>query len=130
MSGAEQTGAEVLALRAARQSALGACTALLLALAVSFVSTRSDAPALVMQDEVGLRLDPNVATAAELELLPGIGPKLAKNIVAFRAAVSSRPAFRCAEDLDAVRRIGPITVDRLRPYLSFPLQPVTGQEEQ
>lgn len=66
-----------------------------------------------------LTIDPNTASAAELMLLPRIGPKLAENIVRFRESVPRRPAFDCAEDLDAVERIGPATVALLRPYLRF-----------
>jgi competence ComEA-like helix-hairpin-helix protein len=69
---------------------------------------------------VQLRLDPNRATAAELELLPRIGPKLAQAIIAYRDASVKKPAFAAAEDLDGVPRIGPATVELLRPYLSFP----------
>jgi len=69
---------------------------------------------------VQLRLDPNRATAAELELLPRIGPKLAQAIITYREAAVKKPAFAAAEDLDRVPRIGPVTVELLRPYLSFP----------
>lgn len=67
-----------------------------------------------------LRLDPNVATAAELELLPGVGPTVAANIIAYRESAERQPAFTRPEDLDAVPRIGPVTIERLRPHLRFP----------
>lgn len=66
--------------------------------------------------DVGLRIDPNTATQAELALLPGVGPTLAENI---RAARRAR-RFRTVEDLDAVPRIGPKTIERLRPALNLP----------
>jgi competence ComEA-like helix-hairpin-helix protein len=69
---------------------------------------------------VQLRLDPNRANAAELELLPRIGPKLAAAIIAYRDSVSQQPAFRTPEDLKHVPRIGPATVELLRPHLCFP----------
>lgn len=72
--------------------------------------------------ELGLRLDPNTATADELALLPGIGPRLAEHILAYRAAVTP-PAFRAPPDLERVSRIGPLTAARLRPYLRFPPAP-------
>jgi competence protein ComEA len=59
-------------------------------------------------------LDPDRATAADWERLPGIGPSLAARIVADRAA---RGPFGGAEGLARVRGIGPKTVARLRPYL-------------
>lgn len=62
----------------------------------------------------GTTLDVNSATAADLELLPGIGPALAQRIVDDRAR--SGP-FRTVEDLDRVRGIGPRTVERLRPFV-------------
>jgi DNA uptake protein ComE-like DNA-binding protein len=62
---------------------------------------------------------PNLAGAEELELLPGIGPVLARRIVSFRESAAKRPAFAKPDDLIAVQRIGPITVERLRPFLTF-----------
>lgn len=56
----------------------------------------------------------NTASAAELELLPGIGPALAARIVADRAA---NGPFRSVEELARVRGIGPRTVERVRPYV-------------
>ncbi len=76
--------------------------------------------ALLSAEDARLRLNPNTATPAELELLPRIGPKLAASIVAYRDRVADRPAFQCATDLDRVPRIGPVTVDGLRPFLAFP----------
>jgi DNA uptake protein ComE-like DNA-binding protein len=69
--------------------------------------------------QLQLRLDPNIASEAELNLLPRIGPGIAAQIVAYRAAAKQSPAFRSAADLDRVPRIGPATVDALRPYLRF-----------
>lgn len=60
------------------------------------------------------RLDPDRATAAEWERLPGIGPSLAARIVADRDAHGD---FGSPEGLLRVRGIGPRTVERLRPYL-------------
>lgn len=56
----------------------------------------------------------NKAGAAELELLPGIGPALAQRIVEHRA---KHGRFRRVEDLDAVKGIGPKTLERLRPFV-------------
>ena len=57
------------------------------------------------------RVDLNRADAGELDQLPGIGPVLAGRIVEHRR--TSGP-FRSAEDLLAVRGIGPALFERLR----------------
>ncbi len=60
------------------------------------------------------RLDPDRASTADWERLPGIGPSLAARIVADR---DSRGAFGGPEGLLRVRGIGPKTLDRIRPFL-------------
>ena len=66
-------------------------------------------------------LDLNMATAAELQQLPGIGPTTAAAIVRFRE--KSGP-FRRIEDLLAVRGITKRRLDKLRPYITIvPLAP-------
>jgi len=65
------------------------------------------------------RMDPNLADAASLCCLPGIGPARAKAILAYRKAYGPR-AFRSPEDLTAVKGIGPATVEKLAPHLALP----------
>lgn len=60
---------------------------------------------------VAKRININTATAVELELLPGIGPSLAKRIVDDRDA---HGAFTSAQDLDRVKGIGPRLLEKLR----------------
>ncbi|MFO0840091.1 MAG: helix-hairpin-helix domain-containing protein [Phycisphaerae bacterium] len=67
---------------------------------------------------VTLRIDPNVASADDLMLLPGIGARTAEQIIARRAA-GDHP-FRALADLDAVPRIGPATLARLQGNLALP----------
>ena len=64
----------------------------------------------------GWRIDPNTATAAELELLPRVGPALAGRIVESREADG---AFGSLADLDRVRGIGPRTLELVEPYVEF-----------
>jgi competence ComEA-like helix-hairpin-helix protein len=58
-------------------------------------------------------VDVNRATAAQLTSLPGVGPKMAQRIIAFR----ERTPFRRAEDLRRIKGIGPRMFDRIRPYV-------------
>lgn len=87
-----------------------------------------------------VRIDPNCAPWYELTALPGIGPSRARDIVAHRiahrhavedrvpaaaevnatAGQATAAAFRTAEDLTAVRGIGPRTMQRIAPHLRFP----------
>ena len=64
---------------------------------------------------LGVPLDINQASVAELSQVPGIGPKLAQGIVALRAR---RGVFSKLENLCEVRGIGPATVRRLQSYLT------------
>ncbi len=56
----------------------------------------------------------NTATAAQLALLPHVGPALAKRIVAFRKA---NGPFKKTAELVAVRGIGERSIKTLMPYL-------------
>ena len=61
---------------------------------------------------VGGKLSLNLASQAELEALPHIGPTLAKRIL------RARP-FARVEQLDAVKGIGPATLAKLRPFVKL-----------
>jgi competence protein ComEA len=68
-------------------------------------------------------IDPNTAPWWELTVLPGIGERRARAVVAFResaAKAGTAIAFHSANDLAQVRGIGPRTVERIRPHLHFP----------
>lgn len=70
----------------------------------------------------------NRATAAELQALPGIGPKLAQRILDERA----RQRFRSVDDLRRVPGIGAKTLDRLRPHVTVggaPLHVATATDD-
>lgn len=77
------------------------------------------------QHEIGAisegMVDLNRATAAQLELLPGIGPASAARIVAYREQIGG---FRSVDELDGVSGIGSRTMERLRPLLRVGLEPV------
>lgn len=60
---------------------------------------------------LGLKLDLNVISEAELALVPGIGPSLARKIVEARAG---RGGFARWEDVDRVPGIGASKLELLR----------------
>jgi competence ComEA-like helix-hairpin-helix protein len=59
-------------------------------------------------------LDVNLASAAEFERLPGVGPALAARIVEVRTRDGP---FASVDDLRRVRGVGGATLERLRPRL-------------
>jgi hypothetical protein len=59
-------------------------------------------------------LDLLTAAVDSLELIPGIGPVLARRIAAWRAG---RTDSTEVDDLIEVRGIGPVLLDRIRPFL-------------
>jgi competence ComEA-like helix-hairpin-helix protein len=61
-------------------------------------------------------IDPNAASRAAWDRLPGIGPVTAIAIIEHRRA---RGPFRGPEDLLDVRGIGPRTLEKLRPFLAW-----------
>jgi competence ComEA-like helix-hairpin-helix protein len=93
-----------------------------IALALSFIGLiatiriRSTSSESVGNNPPQFRTDINTAPAAELALLPGIGPELAARIVAEREAGGP---FTTAEQLSRVRGIGPTKIDQVAPMLTF-----------
>lgn len=61
-----------------------------------------------------MRIDLNSADEAQLDLLPGIGPGLARRIVENRSRVG---LFDSIDNLQRVTGIGPRTIERFRPYV-------------
>ena len=64
----------------------------------------------------GETVDPDRASAADLPRLPGVGMRLAKEIVSDREV---RGFFGSAGGLDRVRGIGPAKLSKLEPFLRF-----------
>jgi len=82
-------------------------------------------------DDLASRIDPNTATWQELAVLPAIGEKRAKDIIAYRESFVARQpdgvAFARAQDLMEVKGIGPAMTETLLPHLAFPTtQPAAG----
>ena len=71
------------------------------------------------------KLDLNQASVEELDTLPGVGPAIARRIVAFR---EKNGAFKRIEDLMNVRGIGEKTFLRLRDLITVKA-PSSASEE-
>lgn len=67
-----------------------------------------------------MRVDINSASAAELALLPGIGPALADRIVADR---ETHGPFKTVDELDRVKGVGSMIIQRLRPWCVAQMNP-------
>ncbi len=67
-------------------------------------------------DPATTRIRINTATAAELDLLPGIGPALAARIIESRRVEGP---FSGPADLERVRGIGPKTAENIAPLVRF-----------
>lgn len=59
-------------------------------------------------------VDLNKATQAQLEVLPGVGPKMAERIVAYR---TENGGFKSVDELDEVKGIGEKRMETLRPLV-------------
>jgi competence ComEA-like helix-hairpin-helix protein len=60
-----------------------------------------------------MRIDINTASAAEMSVLPGLGPLLAERFVDNRA---TQGPIASIDDLDRVNGFGPAIIERIRPY--------------
>lgn len=78
--------------------------------AVSSPRVELPSAAALIAMRAGKPIDLNAATLADLELLPGVGPRLAQRIVAAR---KERGAFNSIADLQAVSGIGPAKLERI-----------------
>jgi competence ComEA-like helix-hairpin-helix protein len=99
--------------------ALLVLSALLAILAISTVWARP-----VVPDSLGdygrthwEHIDPNTASWASLQRLPGVGPVLASRIIAHRRQGNH---FTTIHDMDDVKGIGEVRMRRIEPYVHFP----------
>lgn len=67
-------------------------------------------------DEPVRKVNINTANAQTLTSLPGIGPKMAERIIAYR---EQKGPFRSADDLMKVKGIGKKTFAKLKPYIDI-----------
>jgi competence protein ComEA len=88
-----------------------ACASLALAGLVAFAG----APAFAEGQFTGV-VNVNTATAAELEMLPGIGASRAQAVIEAREA---KGGFKSLDDLLEVKGIGEASLAKLRPHLTL-----------
>jgi competence ComEA-like helix-hairpin-helix protein len=69
--------------------------------------------------ELESRINPNKACIESLARLPGLGPKRAGAIVAYRDNCNRTPAFEQGRDLQNVKGIGPKTVQNIEQWMEF-----------
>ena len=95
------------------------CALLVFTLFIATVGHRLGHPVRRTQinpQQTHLRININEADIATLSLLSGISSKLGENIVEHRRTMGP---FRSLEDLDRVRFIGPSTMRKIGPYITF-----------
>ena len=64
---------------------------------------------------MGQKVNINTASQAELEALPGVGPKLAQQIIQAR----QQKPFTSVEDLDKVPGVGPSLLEKLKDRVTW-----------
>ena len=83
------------------------------------VFPRASQPAVLRsapQPAAGGRVNVNMATAAELESLPGVGPAIARSIMECRETLGR---FSCVEDLLKVKGIGAKKLEAMRGFIAI-----------
>ena len=68
----------------------------------------------------------NTANAAELQLLPGVGPARAQAILTAR---KSQGVFKRIEDLAAIKGVGDSMLEKMRPHIILKGRTTARQEE-
>ncbi len=95
---------------------LGACLLVVLGWSVWHPYQRPHDGERSSAKPVGLRIDLNTAGAETLELLPGVGPSIAQNIIRARREGA---VFTSPDDLEAVKFIGPSLTSRVDAWVVY-----------
>ena len=83
----------------------------------AIAATKADKEPVAVEEtkkEVNAKININTADVAELTGIPGIGPKTAEAIVAYR---KDNGQFKNLDDLVEVKGIGPKKLETIRPFL-------------
>jgi competence ComEA-like helix-hairpin-helix protein len=99
---------------------------MLLVLSTGLLLTRPHTRHTLPPVDAARQIDLNTAGAAELGLLPGIGPTLGQRIVAHRHRYGP---FTSVDDVTAVPGIGPVRLDDMRPFIRVEADAADGQSE-
>jgi len=92
------------------------CWIFVAAFVTDYVSGRMDRKDIAVYDTV----NPNLATLDSLVRLPGVGPVTAESIIEYRQDTPiGKETFTKPSDLQGIRGIGPKTVEKIEPWLSF-----------
>jgi competence protein ComEA len=84
--------------------------------AAGVTSSSLDKASAVSTTEAVSKISLNTATADELTIIKGVGPKTADAIIAYR---EKNGDFSNLEDLTNIKGIGPGTLTKIMPYLSL-----------
>ncbi len=100
--------------RSAASATIALASVLLLVVALGALCQPTSLSEITASDPITFRIDPNVADADTLSLLPGIGPGIAQRIIDDRQA---NGPFRDVHDLQRVHMIGEKTVAAVTPWV-------------
>lgn len=82
---------------------------------MSLPSAASSTTAKISENTISQKVNLNTASQQELEALPGVGPKLAQQIIQER----QKKPFTSLEDLDKVPGVGPSLLDKLKDRVTW-----------
>jgi DNA uptake protein ComE-like DNA-binding protein len=83
---------------------------------VDYVAGQMGKPEIAVCDSV----NPNSAPLESMVRLPGVGPATAISIIEYRKDTpDDKEAFTRPADLQGIKGIGPKTVEKIEPWLSF-----------
>lgn len=100
-------------------AAFGVAICLCLLLSVFFLFGGLSESGAGSNAKIDGRINPNTASIESLMRLDGIGASRAYDIVQYRRNCDREKAFELADDLQAIRGIGPKTVEKIEGWLYF-----------